>query len=95
MNTNAKGARLERRARGELEERGYLVTRAAGSLGLWDLFALHENGAVLCVQVKCNRGPRAPERRKLVAFARRYDRVTCEVWVYRDRETGPEVEVLL
>jgi Holliday junction resolvase-like predicted endonuclease len=95
MNTNAKGARAERRAREALAARGFLVTRAAGSLGLWDLIALHENGAVLCVQVKCNRGPRAGERKAMVAFARRFARVTCEVWLYADRQKAPEVEVLI
>ncbi len=67
--SRAKGARLERIAKRRLERNGYVVIRAAGSHGPFDLVALRArtsdaettlDGAdevyeVLCVQVKANR----------------------------------------
>ncbi len=67
----AKGTRLERIAKRRLEEKGYVVIRAAGSHGPFDLVALKsrtpdakatldgsdEVYEVLCVQVKANRKP--------------------------------------
>jgi len=50
-----KGARYERRAREELEAKGYYVMRSAGSRGPADLIAVK----VLYVQVKATDDPRA------------------------------------
>lgn len=50
-----KGARYERRAREELEAKGYCVVRSAGSRGAADLVAVK----VLYVQVKATDEPQA------------------------------------
>jgi hypothetical protein len=50
-----------------LEADGYRVTRAAGSLGVWDLVAIGAADVIL-VQVKSNRGPRPEELGLLMAF---------------------------
>jgi hypothetical protein len=50
-----------------LEAAGYHVTRAAGSLGDWDLIGLNAAGGVL-VQVKTRDWPGLLERRVLEEF---------------------------
>ena len=67
VNTKAKGARNERRARALLESSGYTVIRAGASLGLFDLVAFGRSDIAL-VQVKSNRGPGAAELARLAAF---------------------------
>jgi len=52
MNTKAKGARAERRARAMLEADGWTVIRAGGSFGPFDLVAVSRRGVRL-LQVKC------------------------------------------
>ena len=64
MNAKAKGARLERRSRDLLEAAGYRVTRAAGSLGEWDLIAVGRTDFVL-VQVRARDFPGPLERAAL------------------------------
>ena len=64
MNAKAKGARLERRSRDLLEAVGYRVTRAAGSLGEWDLIAVGRTDFVL-VQVRARDFPGPLERAAL------------------------------
>ena len=61
MNAKAKGSRNERRSRALLEAVGYRVTRAAGSLGEWDLIGLSATDVVL-VQVKTRDWPGTLER---------------------------------
>jgi Holliday junction resolvase len=56
VNTKAKGSRNERRSRTILESSGYRVTRAAGSLGPWDLVGVSSTDVVL-VQVKTRDWP--------------------------------------
>ena len=72
-----------------LESDGYAVTRAAGSLGLWDLVGIGPAGTVV-VQVKTNRPPSPAERSALAAFecpsnCRRL------VHVWKDRARAPVV----
>lgn len=50
MNSKAKGSRNEHRSQALLEAAGYRVTRAAGSLGAWDLIGSGTTAVV--VQVK-------------------------------------------
>jgi hypothetical protein len=64
MNAKAKGARLERRSRDLLEATGYRVTRAAGSLGEWDLIGIGRTDVVLC-QVRSRDWPGLLERAAL------------------------------
>ncbi len=92
--SRAKGTRLELIAKRRLEKEGYLVIRAAGSHGPFDLVALRstvggieglpydsdETYEVLCVQVKANR---KPTRRQVEAMCQ--VSVPSEVWVHRDR----------
>lgn len=66
MSRYAKGARLERLARHELERRGYAVIRSAGSKGAVDLVAFSPH-RILLVQVKGGRVTSA-DKQKLAAF---------------------------
>lgn len=56
MNSNQKGAARERKVRDLLREDGYVVLRAAGSLGGIDLIALKAGKPVLFIEVKGNKG---------------------------------------
>ena len=100
MNCKAKGRRREYQARDILDGDGFAVTRAAGSLGVWDLVGIRRDSepdsylpVVRLVQVKSARWPRSAEWETLRADAGRYDRafVFCEVWRFRDGETEPEI----
>ena len=93
MNTKAKGARHERRARALLESEGYTVVRVGASLGLYDLVAFGRKGIVL-VQVKRNRGPGAAERARLATFNNLPRATSKQVWIFRDRCTDPSIEVI-
>jgi Holliday junction resolvase len=91
-NPKAKGARNERRSRALLEAAGYRVTRAAASLGAWDLIGIGPTDLVL-VQVKTRDLPSAAEMEALAAFpappnARRL------VHRWRDRVGSPDVREL-
>lgn len=87
MNSKAKGSRIERKARDVLLAEGYAVTRAAGSLGNWDLVAvpLGEQEFTRLIQVKSNRPPRPAERKRLELEAKAVGPwVLCEVWIWKD-----------
>ncbi len=67
-----------------LEALGYSCTRAAASLGMWDIIAIGPNDNKL-VQVKSNRWPPLSEMQAMVAF--RCNSVNSkEVWRYDDRK---------
>ena len=94
MKAKAKGARAERRARAMLEAQGYMVVRAGGSLGPFDLVAVSRSGVRL-IQVKTNRRPCRAEREGLEELGKRMPPgATCELWLFRDRVREPEVEAL-
>ena len=67
MNAKAKGTRNEHRSMRLLEAAGYNVTRAAASLGAWDLVGIGSTDVVLC-QVKSNEWPRVAEMETLTNF---------------------------
>ncbi len=92
MNAKRKGTRNEHRSRRLLETAGYCVTRAAGSLGAWDLVGIGPTDVVL-LQVKSNRSPSPAERETLAAFACPSN---CKrlVHVWHDRQRWPEVREL-
>jgi Holliday junction resolvase len=92
MNCGAKGRRNEWRSRRLLEAAGYSVTRAAGSLGCWDLIGVSATDFIL-VQVKSNRLPSPAEREALADFA---VPTNCKrlIHVWRDRERLPHVTEL-
>jgi hypothetical protein len=56
MNTKAKGTRNEHRSIQVLEAAGYACTRAAASLGAWDIIEVGSTDIVLC-QVKTRDWP--------------------------------------
>ena len=66
----------------QLEALGYSCTRAAASLGAWDVIAIGADDSRL-IQVKCNRRPGREEMKKLRSF-RCADNVSREIWVYKD-----------
>ena len=84
-----KGTKNEHRSRVLLEAAGYAVTRAAASLGAWDLIGVGSTDVVL-VQVKTRDWPGAAEMEALTSF-----RVppNCRRLVHRwrDRQRVPDV----
>lgn len=65
-----KGTRNEHKVRDQLEARGWSVVKAGGSLGVFDLVAIHpdkEKGFL--IQVKSNRQPEKKERDTIAAFS--------------------------
>ncbi len=94
INTRAKGAKNELRAKKLLESEGYLVYRVKGStkwnkdvdiFGLFDLFGINKKGYIKLVQVKTNR---KPNMRPFFEFESTYGNywITVEVWVWYDRK---------
>jgi hypothetical protein len=77
-----------------LEAEGYVVTRAAGSKGMWDLIAYYPGRSLpwRVIQVKVGARISRPEREAiqlmLVPWA------TKEVWHFRDRVEKPEITVI-
>lgn len=67
INAKAKGARAERRSIELLESQGYACTRAAASLGVFDIIAIGEV-FILLVQVKSNRWPSSAEMEAIRQF---------------------------
>jgi Holliday junction resolvase len=92
MNAKRKGARSEYKARRILEAAGYTVLKAGGSLGLFDLVALGPQD-VRCIQVKCNRGCSPAEREQLELLLV-CDKVSKEIWRFKDRIRDPLIERL-
>jgi Holliday junction resolvase len=68
MNAKAKGSRNQRRSRAILAAAGFMVTRAAASLGCWDLVGIGSTDIVLC-QVKTRDWPGATEIEILRGFS--------------------------
>jgi len=66
-NAKAKGTRNEHRTMRLLESMGYACTRAAASLGAWDVIGIGPTDVVL-VQVKTNRWPGSLELEALQEF---------------------------
>jgi Holliday junction resolvase len=92
MNAKAKGSRNERRSRVVLEAAGYLVIRAAASLGAWDLIGIGSTDIVLC-QVKTRDWPSATEFEILRNFSAPTNaRKLVHRW--RDGQRQPDVRRL-
>jgi Holliday junction resolvase len=89
MNAKRKGARAEYKSIVLLEAAGYVCTRAAASLGVFDLIAV---GAadILLVQVKSNRWPGRAELEAIAKFA---TPANCRKLIHRwrDRRSSPDV----
>ena len=93
FNRKAKGTRAEHRCMKELEAAGFSCTRAAASLGVWDVIAVGVLGVRL-IQVKCNRPPGRVERETMAAFVAQ-ENCTKELWIYYDgKPRDPEITVI-
>lgn len=92
LDCKAKGTRNERRAKARLERESWLVVRAAGPLGLFNLVALHVDYGVKLIQVKTNRRPVGRELDRLRAFLCSPWRK--EVWLFWDGRRDPDVEAI-
>lgn len=90
MSAKAKGSRRERQSRDLLEAKGYAVTKAGGSLGVFDLIGINSLDCVL-VQVKANRAPGPAERQRMRDFkAPSFCRKLIHVWIDHKRG-GPVI----
>lgn len=90
MNTKRKGTRNEHRSIVLLEAAGYQCTRAAASLGAWDIIGVGSTDIVLC-QVKTNAWPGTVEMETLKQFnAPPNARKLVHRW--RDRQRIPDVK---
>ena len=93
MNTKAKGNRNERRTMKLLEAAGYSCTRAAASLGVFDVIGISGTDFLL-VQVKTNEWPRAVEMEAIEEFtAPPNARKLVHRW--RDGRDSPDVREVL
>jgi Holliday junction resolvase len=89
MNAKAKGNRTEYKSIRVLEAAGYRVTRAAASLGVFDLVAIGSDD-VLLIQCKSNRWPGTEETAAIRSFpAPANARKLVHRW--RDRQMAPDV----
>ena len=95
MNRKAKGTRNENKYKKILENNGYYVTRAAGSLGMWDLIAVQTaefipetnektNGFVVFSQVKTNSLPAKKEMDTLIKFETASPDIIKELVIFKD-----------
>lgn len=90
MNTKKKGTRNEHRSMQLLEAAGYRCTRAAGSLGEWDVIGIGPTDIVL-LQSKTRDWPGSVEMEILENFPAP---VNCKKLIhrYRDGERLPDVK---
>ena len=89
MNAKAKGNRQEHRAMRILEAAGYACTRAAASLGVFDIVAISGQGVRL-IQVKSNRPP-CPAEREAIELFPVPPNASKEIWIFRDRQKTPVI----
>ncbi len=89
MNAKAKGTRNEHRSMALLEAAGYATTRAAASLGVWDIIGIGPTDVVLC-QVKTRDWPGAMEMELLRTF-RCPPNAKKLIHRWRDRARLPDV----
>ena len=92
MNSKAKGSRAEHRCMRILEAAGYACTRAAASLGVFDVVGVGPLGTRL-VQVKSNRWPGTLEMEAIELFPV-HAMCTKEVWRFNDRQRVPMIKVI-
>jgi len=93
VNTKRKGARAERRSIRLLEAMGYRCTRAAASLGVWDIVGIGSTDVVL-VQVKCRDWPGAAALDRMRGFPAPAN-VRKLVHRYRDGVARPDVREVM
>jgi hypothetical protein len=93
MNAKRKGTRNEHKAIKILEAAGYHCTRAAGSLGIFDIVAVSRQGVRL-IQVKTNRPPCPAERETIELFSGIPGNASKEIWIFRDYSRGPIIKTI-
>ena len=89
MNAKAKGSRNERRSITLLEAAGYACTRAAASLGAWDIIGIGSTDVVL-VRVKTRDWPGAAETETIRLFKAPANARKL-IYRWRDRQRVPDV----
>lgn len=89
MNAKAKGSRTEYKTIALLEREGYRCTRAAASLGVFDVVGVGLFDVVL-VQVKANRWPGTEEMEQIRQFPAPPE-VRKLIHRWRDRESVPDI----
>lgn len=89
MNAKRKGTQREHRSIQLLEAAGYRCTRAAASLGAWDIVGIGSTDIILC-QVKSRDWPGTVEMEVLQAFP---CPANCRKLIHRwrDRQRVPDV----
>jgi Holliday junction resolvase len=92
VNAKRKGSRNEHRSIRLLEAAGYACTRAAASLGVFDIIGVGATDIVL-VQVKSNVWPRAEEMEQIKLF-RAPANAKRLIHRWRDRVRIPDVKEL-
>lgn len=92
--SKAKGSRAEHKTMRYLEARGYSCTRAAGSMGMWDVIAVSPV-LVRLIQVKAGKRPYCPpkERAALEAF-KVPQGVIKQLWYWEDYAREPTMILL-
>ncbi len=92
MNAKRKGSRNEHRAIRILEAAGYACTRAAASLGVFDIVAISCQGVRL-IQVKSNRPP-CPAEREAIELFEVPPGASKEIWVFYDYQREPVIRTV-
>jgi len=92
MNAKAKGSRTEYKSIALLESQGYKCTRAAASLGVFDIVAIGPADIQL-VQVKSNRLPGTEEMEAIRQFPAPSNCVKA-VHRWKDRCSKPDVRIV-
>jgi Holliday junction resolvase len=93
MNTKRKGARCEHRCMRLLEEAGYRCTRAAASLGVFDVIAVGPVNFRL-IQVKGGSARCSSVEREQIALFPVPANASKEVWRFPDHCRKPLIEYL-
>jgi len=93
MKAKRKGNRNEHKAIAILEAAGYSCTRAAGSLGMFDIVAISRQGLRL-VQVKSNRDAAPAEREAIELFDGIPPGASKEIWIFRDYARAPIIKAI-
>ena len=100
INRKEKGSRRERQAKKELEAQGYLVTKAGGSLGAFDIIAIPRGlqpyiklNDVRLIQVKSNSISKEEKNQLRQLLIPRNVIIQKEIWIYKDRK-GKTIETI-
>jgi Holliday junction resolvase len=91
--SKAKGSRAERKAVRLLEAAGYVCTKAAGSLGIFDIIAIGP-ADVRCLQVKAGTARLSGAERETIAALPVPASVSREYWRFPDYCRAPLIERL-